>query len=316
MANRIQTVHSHGKLMITGEYLVLHGAEAFALATKPGQSMELTSFEREGNDGHWIEWLALDMHGAEWMKDSYRDLFDLNFRASDDSANGRLASILKILKQTPGAFTEDHKYIVRTKLEFDRSWGLGSSSTLLANLAKVFEIDPFELLDYSLGGSGYDIAVGLSGKPTRYKLSKPMVASSREYSNLHWSPTFKDRLFFVYQGSKQSTSQEVKRFKSKSKVNDNDIERVTYLTNELINSSDLSSFNEIISEHEAKISECIGVEAIQSAQFSDFRGFVKSLGAWGGDFLLATGEEHIVRSYFEPKGFSTILPYQNLILEQ
>jgi hypothetical protein len=34
-----QTFYSNGKLLITGEYLVLDGAKAFALPTKFGQSL-------------------------------------------------------------------------------------------------------------------------------------------------------------------------------------------------------------------------------------------------------------------------------------
>ena len=46
---------------------------------------------------------------------------------------------------------------------------------------------------------------------------------------------------------------------------------------------------------------------------SDFDGEIKSLGAWGGDFILATSDEN-PSTYFKAKGFETILPYSEMIL--
>ena len=42
-------------------------------------------------------------------------------------------------------------------------------------------------------------------------------------------------------------------------------------------------------------------------------GTIKSLGAWGGDFVLATGDEE-AQKYFKRKGYKTIIPFQDMIL--
>jgi hypothetical protein len=50
--------------------------------------------------------------------------------------------------------------------------------------------------------------------------------------------------------------------------------------------------------------------------FPDFNGAVKSLGAWGGDFVMAThnGNPNHAVSYFRNKGFNIIFPYKELVL--
>jgi len=66
-------------------------------------------------------------------------------------------------------------------------------------------------------------------------------------------------------------------------------------------------------EHEQLVSKTIRLEMVQDQHFSDYFGQTKSLGAWGGDFILATGNEDSP-NYFNKKGFKTVIPYQDLIL--
>ena len=40
----------------------------------------------------------------------------------------------------------------------------------------------------------------------------------------------------------------------------------------------------------------------------------KVLGAWGGDFILASGGENTV-DYFKDKGYTTVIPYREFILK-
>jgi hypothetical protein len=51
---------------------------------------------------------------------------------------------------------------------------------------------------------------------------------------------------------------------------------------------------------------------VQQRFFSDFKGQTKSLGAWGGDFILATGDETTI-DYFKLKGYHTVIPYTSMI---
>jgi len=69
-------------------------------------------------------------------------------------------------------------------------------------------------------------------------------------------------------------------------------------------------------EHENIISELIDFEKVKSIYFSDYWGTVKSLGAWGGDFVLVTSDrsEKETKKYFNEKGFNVFLKYEDLIL--
>ena len=56
---------------------------------------------------------------------------------------------------------------VKCHLEFDRSWGLGSSSTLV-NIALWANCNPYQLLENSFGGSGYDIGCAQAEGPITF----------------------------------------------------------------------------------------------------------------------------------------------------
>ena len=53
----------------------------------------------------------------------------------------------------------------KTFLEFDKSWGLGSSSTLISLISQWTNANPYELLTKSFGGGGYDIACANNNQP-------------------------------------------------------------------------------------------------------------------------------------------------------
>ena len=77
---------------------------------------------------------------------------------------------------------------------------------------------------------------------------------------------------------------------------------------------DKAQFATLITEHEALLSTFLQLPTVKERLFADFAGAIKSLGAWGGDFVLAVGEGDYVRDYFTSKGFDTILPFKQMIL--
>src|SRR3990170_2234660 len=58
--------YSNGKLLITGEYLVLDGAKAFALPTKFGQNLII-----EKGRNQEIKWTSFDSDGSIWFADTF-----------------------------------------------------------------------------------------------------------------------------------------------------------------------------------------------------------------------------------------------------
>ena len=59
-----QTFYSNGKLLITGEYVVLDGAKALALPTKFGQSLVV----KQGPKNQ-IKWTSFDSDKSIWFED-------------------------------------------------------------------------------------------------------------------------------------------------------------------------------------------------------------------------------------------------------
>ena len=62
----------------------------------------------------------------------------------------------------------------------------------------------------------------------------------------------------------------------------------------------------------AVVSGPIPLPTVKEKYFADYPYTIKSLGAWGGDFILAVGDENTPQ-YFHDKGYETVLSYAELI---
>ena len=94
--------------------------------------------------------------------------------------------------------------------------------------------------------------------------------------------------------------------------------KLTGITQSIISCSSLSKFITLITEHESIVSEHMGLEPIKTTSFSDFNGGIKSLGAWGGDFILAATNDgaQYVKSYFTQKGYDVVIPFNEMIYKE
>lgn len=314
--------HSNGKLLLTGEYLVLEGATALALPTRLGQSMQVTPSSFAG-----IRWTSLDQEGKPWLKTQLAlkngKLEEKNLSGQDNTGthtDSQLPSDSKIIKRlrqllehahykNPGLLAPDKGYEVTTKLDFDRSWGLGSSSTLVNNLAQWFEIDPYDLLENSFGGSGYDVASAQLSHPLTYSISQ----QGRSVLSAPFDPPFKDQIFFVHLNRKQDTRNAVAHFRQQpAAALKNAVDKLDALTHQIIQCKNLQEFELLLNIHETLLSGILNLPKVKHQYFSDFPGAVKSLGGWGGDFFLATGDIE-EKDYFRKKGYETIFSYGELI---
>ena len=320
---------SHGKFLLTGEYLVLKGALALALPLKLGQSLEVEQLETNNNQLHWESWQP----EGKWFSVTLNRENLVNFSADDPDKAMRLCQILQAVKQlNPKAF-EGNDIKFTTRLDFDPNWGLGSSSTLIANLARWANVNPYELLKLTFGGSGYDIAcataegsiyyqlVNLESAlrqaqgPQQFKAVEPVETPIPTVKSIDFQPPFAEHLFFVYQGQKQSSSKEIKAFLEKANPFDlqKDIEAVSEISRAVTKCESLEEFAMFMQCHERIIARCIGQEPIQK-RFPDFEGVLKSLGAWGGDFILAATpwDEGQVRTYFKKMGLKVVFKYNEI----
>jgi mevalonate kinase len=305
-------VHSHGKLLLTGEYLVLDGALSFALPTALGQSLKLSTKPRLSNQ--WLYWKALESNGKPWIDIAINSIKELEHLASDtDAVEQKLASMLLWIDEASNFFSDDLEYHFESTLEFSREWGLGSSSTLAANLSKLTGVNAFQLTAYTLGGSAYDVAVGLSGEGLLYSLAKAGDPTSSLYQSVNWQPSFSDKLHFVYLNQKMRTDDAVLAYRKSYSPQEEDINRVSDISRSIIESKSLDHFESLLLELEDLMSRILKMPKVKTRLFSDFKGEIKSLGSWGGDFILATGDNQYVREYFKGKGFNTVLSFTEMI---
>ncbi len=306
----MQQYRSNGKLLITGEYAVLNGAKSLAVPTRLGQQMEVS----EGEENK-IFWTSLDEYKNIWFEVEFTiDDGEFNPMINRDNSaqpevTARLQQLFKsAFKANVEAFT-DKGYIVTTQLDFNRKWGLGTSSTLVNNLAQWLHINPYRLLEESFGGSGYDIAVAGSNLPVTYQLTTNGPAAL----TADFDPAFKDELFFVYLNRKQNSREAIAHYKNQPLDNIHDLtEKISGITEQIISCGNIEEFRMLINAHEVLISLAINLPRIKTTLFPDFPGLIKSLGGWGGDFILASGRDE-EKQYFREKGYSTIFEYSELI---
>ncbi|MEE4176066.1 MAG: hypothetical protein V2I46_01010, partial [Bacteroides sp.] len=146
-----QRFFSNGKLMITGEYLALAGSLVLAIPVRFGQDMEVETLPGKGD--LVITWIAQE-RGREWYRDTFIGrTFEPEEQENEVSKN--LQRLLKVAGEMNPAFPGPNAaFRITTNTDFPLEWGLGSSSTLISNLAWWAGIDPFELLFNTSGGSG------------------------------------------------------------------------------------------------------------------------------------------------------------------
>lgn len=294
--------------MLTGEYAVLDGAKSLGLPTKFGQSLIIK--RTTGTD---INWESYDLHGKLWFESAI-SIFDFSaVNTTNPEISDLLQKVLKNAVRLNSEFLSQwNGFKIETNLEFPLEWGLGSSSTLIYLIAEWAEVNPLMLYFKSEQGSGYDVACAFSDGPVEYINSEDEVS----YTEVDFNPKFKDNLFFVYLGKKQDSKQGIREYLKNVKRKPALVKSITKITEGIQNVESLSAFEALLTKHEEIIADHTGFERIQEKKFKDYNGVIKSLGAWGGDFILATSTNGLdsVKSYFENKGLTTILPYKDIIL--
>jgi mevalonate kinase len=292
---------------------VLEGASALAVPTKFGQDLSVEKIKEPQ-----LIWSSFTNTGDCWFEAVFElpklRLVQATFNSDSDGSADFIAETLQDIllesrKLNPEFLKSEHGFQVKTNLTFPRDWGLGTSSTLINNIAKWAKVDAFQLLWNSFSGSGYDIANAQYNSPILYEVKnqKPVI------QKVDFIPSFSDQLFFVHLNKKQDSKDGIARFKEKREKTNNEIQLVSEISRQLIKQQKLSEFEKLIHEHEKIISSIIELPTVKESIFPDYFGTLKSLGAWGGDFILATGNKDTPQ-YFKTKGYTTILRYSDMVL--
>ena len=295
MHQPIYSRKANGKLLLTGEYLVLDGAHALAIPTRYGQTMTISKSE-------CMTWEARDLfnkiwmhytHGTEEIQDPFlRELFE-NIGSEHDYQN------LDFI----------------TKVDFPREWGLGTSSTMLALIADFYKINPYILNSKLFSGSGYDIACAFASKPITYQVYD---FNNPNIQEVELKKTITDGIYFVYLGEKQNSKEEIRKYHSKKTIYKSTIDDISKITQNIFENQTLDHWIMQLEQHERLIASAVGLERISKTKLRGLPYFSKSLGAWGGDFAMILANANLLEVKEELRKFNleTVISYDDMIYRQ
>ena len=302
-----QHFYARGKLLLTSEFMILHGAKALAVPLKKGQSLELVPKTRPGT----LHWTAMFEHET-WFEHTVSTANLSLLESSDEEKSKYLLNMLaKAAEIQPDFMNKMEEYDVVTRLEFDPSFGFGSSSTLTSLVAQWAEIDPLQLHFRISRGSGYDVACATAGSPILYQVIREMpVVEAVEFY-----PPFIDQMWLVYLGEKQDSQRSVAAFLNNYLLDQRDVELFSRLSSEFLRARKTNDLGIIIEKHEQLLSEILQIPVLKTLRFHDLDGYAKSLGAWGGDFalLVTPWPKDQLSSYLSEKGIEQWFAYKDLV---
>ena len=296
-------IYSSGKILLTGEYVILDGALSLASPTKFGQYLKL-----EENQSNLINWKSINYDEKIWFECTIKNE-NLEIKStSSKKVSDTLIRIIDLIRENNPSFLKNNGYDISTNLTFDKYWGLGSSSTLISNLATLSGVDPYVLNNKIFKGSSYDIACANSISPIVYQLRE----GKRIINEVSFKPSFHEKIYFIYLNKKQSSISEIENYKNK-KASDSIINEISNITSMILQCNSIEAYEKLIESHELIISKLLSKPTIKETLFKDFNGSIKSLGAWGGDMIMATSRNN-PNKYFREKGYSTIFKFEELLI--
>jgi mevalonate kinase len=284
----MRSYFSPGKIMLCGEYAVTIGVEALAVPSVLGQWMYVWEFDSPAG-GDRLIWEAKEKDGSTWLNDSFALPLEMDQDQSEVREERKL--LLNLLSMADAAIWKPGKsYRIETQLEFDRSSGLGSSSTLISNFSRFAGLDSQKAQQALLGGSGYDVAVADLGKGLVFWKSQDMA---------HWGPWELSALLtqnwkVVFLGEKQNSRDALNNVKLRLQ----EVQQDDFLFHQLQQvCAAVKMANQVpmleagLEMWQAILSMSLGLKTpYQHFGFQPVKGgLCKWLGAWGGDMLLVNG---------------------------
>ena len=301
---RASNTAAHGKLLLTGEYLVMLGATALAMPVKFGQRMAV----RRDSDT-MLRWTSV-VRGKVWFTARFDPDGFRVAEASDQQVARRLRKLLLAAQKQNTSFSgETAGCHVTILADYPLEWGLGSSSTLLFLVARWAGADPFTLHHAVSDGSGYDVACAGSKGPIFYTLTGriPVIEPAVTGGALRRSTRF------VFLGRKQDSAAEISAFRAAGKCTAGDLETVSRLSWEISRTESADELVRMVGEHNSILAAILKREPLGS-RLPAFPGAAKYLGAWGGDFAMfaSTLEPAALDRHIRRMGFTRIFTYDNL----
>lgn len=295
--------HANGKFILTAEYLVMAGADALVMPINKGQELWL-----EESNNSMLKWESY-YNNEIWFEAVFNPEQFQVLSSTDNSRADYIAGLLKNAGKLSKNMPRLTHAVIKTYLHFNPTWGMGSSSTLIVNLSRLFDINAFDLHNSVSKGSGFDIAAGLSGYPFRYRLKK----NKREISPVILPDLFYKHAYFVYLGHKANTENAVRSLKYMDSSMKLPIKYINEITAQFQEVESFRELSRITAEHESFMSEVLDLTS-PVIRFSDYPYGIKSLGAWGGDFVMAMHprNKEEVEKYFHHKGCPVVFSAKEL----
>jgi len=295
--------YSHGKLLLAGEYAVLDGVLALAIPTTFGQSLNIMDHDKPGQL-HWESYLP---DGNLWFSGQFETASLILQQCSDQPIGENLQKLLSSARSlNPEFLTNALGQKAISRLEFPSDWGLGSSSTLINNVAQWAHINPFTLSELSFGGSGYDIAAAQSTAVFTYQ----RLGTTQKVHPIKLPWTFTQNIYFVYLNKKQDSRKAIERYRS-TVVSPMWHEQMQSCVEAMLQVRSMEEIIPLIEHHERLIGKAIGMTPVKKRLFSAYEGVVKSLGGWGGDFVMAIGPD-TTPDYFKNLGYHTVISFDDM----
>ena len=293
------TYNASGKLLLFGEYLVLRGSRCLAMPLSFGQTLTLNSIAERG-----IIWRCFERDEL-WFEIIFSESLDI-LQTSDMTMASRIQNLLRlVIRYNPDILLTN--WYFKFDVNFDRQFGLGTSSTLISLLSQWSGVDAYLLSMRSFGGSAYDVAAATASQPFLYSLDKRLI------DTVALPEQITDNLLFVYMGNKQDSATAVAAF-NEIPTDYFQLEKMDNIVRHAAQCQTIGNWEKMMLESEQMLSEILGQETVQQKYFKDYPYQVKSLGAWGGDFIMATCRNLTeAKAYFTKKRYKTVFSYNELI---
>ena len=195
----------------------------------------------------------------------------------------------------------------RYEINFHRKYGFGTSATFISLLSQWSGVDPYILLEKSFGGSGFDVATATATSPVVYKIRE------RSTIPVKIPESIQPQLLFIYLGKKQHSAREVLSFE-KIHTTKKQVSQMNSIVNNVLRCEEIETMELLMEESEELLSKILNAVPVKKMYFEDYPFAIKSLGAWGGDFIMATfRDEDTARQYFNKKGCKPVFNYKQLI---
>jgi len=300
----MDTFHANGKLLLSAEYAIMHGAVGLAIPLKYGQKLMVKNAPKIAQKAK-IFWKAIDKHNDVWFSCTLQ----IKGLALIEFTNQQKAETIKVLFQhcSKSYFDENRDYYFETVLEFDVAWGWGTSSTLVSLIAQAFKANPYELYKTTFKGSGYDLACATANQPILYHL----INGNAVIHNVDFNPSFKKNIYFVYLGQKQNSLGAIQNLPVPTA---SFIAEINSFTEQmLVLQNNEKQFCDVLEKHEITMSQYLGQPTVKQRLFKDLDLTFKSLGAWGGDFVMVVGAVNEIEK-IKRLGYATLFSWDEIVL--